>query len=151
MTAAEKRKLEHELATLPPGAIVRRTIRGAARFYHQWREDGTTRSRYLKVGEVDPLRALIERRKEIKRILSGARTGGSPVRQKFLTDIATGRDLLELAKGVEDFEKRDMFPSIMKYLRYGTVTERTVLYRGPDFAHKSGVAYRNVASYLKSL
>ena len=35
--------------------------------------------------------------------------------------------------------------------QYGTVTERTVLYRRPDFAHKSGVAYRNVASYLKSL
>ncbi len=35
--------------------------------------------------------------------------------------------------------------------RYGTVTSRTVLYRGPDFTHKSGVAYRNVANYLKSL
>ena len=35
--------------------------------------------------------------------------------------------------------------------QYGTVTERTVLYRGPDFAHKSGVTYRNVDSYLKSL
>ena len=58
MTAAEKRKLEHELATLPSGAIVRRTIRGAARFYHQWRENGATRSRYLKADEVEAMSKL---------------------------------------------------------------------------------------------
>ena len=129
MTTAEKSKLERELATLPSGTIVRRTIRGATRFYHQWREDGATRSRYLKADEVEALRALIERRKEIKRLLSGGGTGDSPVRQKFMTDIATGRDLLELAMGVEDFEKRDMFPSIMKYLRSNT-TDRVLVISG---------------------
>ena len=86
MTTAEKSKLERELATLPSGTIVRRTIRGATRFYHQWREDGATRSRYLKADEVEALRALIERRKEIKRLLSGGGAGDSPVRQKFLTE-----------------------------------------------------------------
>ena len=35
--------------------------------------------------------------------------------------------------------------------RYGTITERTILYRGQDFMHDSGVGYRNVASYLKSI
>ena len=35
--------------------------------------------------------------------------------------------------------------------RYGTITERTILYRGQDFIHDSGVSYRNVASYLKSI
>ena len=129
MTTAEKRKLERELAALPSGAIVRRTIRGATRFYHQWREDGATRSRYLKVDEVDALRTLIERRKEIKQLLSDGRTGVPPIRRKFMTDIATGRDLLELAKGVEDFERRDMFPSIMKYLRSDT-TDRVLVISG---------------------
>ena len=36
-------------------------------------------------------------------------------------------------------------------MRYGTITERTVLYRGKEFVHDSGVTYRNVASYLKAL
>ena len=129
MTTAEKRKLERELAALPSGAIVRRTIRGAERFYHQWREDGATRSRYLKADEVEALRALIERRKELKRILRGERAGGSPIRRRFMTDVATGRDLLDIARGVERFEKRDMFPSVMKYLRSDT-TDRVLVISG---------------------
>ena len=35
--------------------------------------------------------------------------------------------------------------------RYGTIVARTVLYRGKEFVHDSGITYRNVASYLKSL
>ncbi len=138
MTTAEKRKLEKELAGLPSGAIVRRTIRGAQRFYHQWREDGATRSRYLKAGEVDALRALIERRKEIKSLLSNGQgttvpatreVGFPPIRQKFMTDITTGRDLLEFATGIERFKKRDMFQSVMKYLR-SDATDRVLVISG---------------------
>ena len=118
MTTQERRRLERELATLPTGSIVRRMIRGTERFYHQWRENGSTRSRYLKADEVAPLRALVERRKEIKRLLAGiAAEAVSSKTPPFRTDVATGRALLELAKGVERFDKRDMFPSIMKYLR----------------------------------
>ena len=35
--------------------------------------------------------------------------------------------------------------------RYGEITSRTVLYRGRDFRHPSGVTYRNVEKYLMSL
>ena len=35
--------------------------------------------------------------------------------------------------------------------RYGEITSRTVLYRGRDFRHPSGVIYRNVEKYLMSL
>ena len=138
MTAAEKRKLEKELAGLPSGTIVRRTIRGADRFYRQWREDGTPRSRYLKASEVDALRALIERRKEIKSLLSNGqgsalpatrKAGAASIRQKFTTDVATGRDLLEFATGLERFRKRDMFPSVMKYLR-SDATDRVLVISG---------------------
>ena len=34
---------------------------------------------------------------------------------------------------------------------FGKVSSRVVLYRGSDFAHPSGVSYRNVESYLKAL
>ena len=43
-----------ELETLPKGTIVRRNIRGTDRFYHQWRENGVTKSRYLSPGEIMP-------------------------------------------------------------------------------------------------
>ena len=130
MNASEKKRLERELAKLPHGSIVRRVIRGAERFYHQWRENGATRSRYLGVGEVAPLRALIERRREIKRLLSGAKAAAvSPKSPQFRTDVATGRDLLEFAKGVERLEKRDMFPAVMKYLN-SDVADRVLVVSG---------------------
>ena len=127
MTKAERQRLEREFVRLPRGSIVRRTIRGAVRFYHQWRENGATMSRYLKAEEVAPLRALIARRAEIKRLLSG-RTAPVAV-PAFKTDVATGRTLVELASGVEKFEKRDMFQSIMKYLR-SDVADRVLVIAG---------------------
>ena len=55
-----------EMGELPAGTIVRRIIRGKERFYHQWRENGKTLSRYLKPGEVLPLREKIEKRKALE-------------------------------------------------------------------------------------
>jgi hypothetical protein len=118
MTQEEIASLETELAGLPPGSIVRRLIRGAERFYHQWREDGTTRSRYLKPGEVEALRAKIARRKEIARLLAQSpRRAATPRSPSFRTNVAVGENLVRLARGVEKFKTRDMFHDMMKYLR----------------------------------
>ena len=118
MTSEERLALEAELAALPLGSIVRRTIRGAKRFYHQWREGGATRSRYLKSEEAEALGAKIARRKELKRLL------GCTIRQSatpaFRTHVSVGDALDRLAHGVEGFGTRDMFPAIMKYLRANT-------------------------------
>jgi hypothetical protein len=105
-------------------------IRGAERFYHQWRENGKTRSRYLAAHEVPKLRMLIERRRELVRLLSGRTMPGvHEVVSAFRTDITTGRALLDLAHGVESFKKRDMFPSILKYLRSDS-TDRVLIVCG---------------------
>ena len=53
MTPSERKSLVRELESLPAGTLVKRTIRGAERFYHQWREDGRTRSRYLTRDEAN--------------------------------------------------------------------------------------------------
>ena len=118
MTPSERKALIRELESLPAGTLVKRTIRGAERFYHQWREDGKTRSRYLARDEADELRRQVVRKKELKRLLAGRGSApGAPASTPFRTDIATGKALVELTKGVEGFEARDMFPALMKYLR----------------------------------
>jgi len=118
MNQEEIASLETELTGLPTGSIVRRLIRGAERFYHQWREDGTTRSRYLKPGEVEDLRAKIARRKEIAHLLAQSpRRATTPRTPSFRTNVAVGENLVRLARGVEKFKTRDMFPDMMKYLR----------------------------------
>ena len=126
MTNEERIALESELSTLPQGSIVRREIRGAMRFYHQWREDGRTRSRYLKPDEAEELGAKIARRKEIKQLLGSAPRSAAP---RFMTNVTTGESLVRLAHGVEKFKTRDMFGAIMKYLRSDS-TDRVLVVCG---------------------
>ena len=114
MTNKERTALESELSQLSQGSIVRRVIRGAERFYHQWREDGKTRSRYLKPGEAKELEMKIARRKEVKRLLGTMPRTAAP---SFMTNVTTGENLVRIAHGVEKFKTRDMFGAIMKYLR----------------------------------
>lgn len=122
MTDSERENIKREIAALPPGSIVRRTIRGAVRFYHQWREDGRTRSRYLAADEVGPLRQRIDRRRELKRLLAAGSSGVARNQAPaFRTHVLEGADLFAFARGVESFRTRDMFPSIMAYLRSDSV------------------------------
>ncbi len=107
--------IEAELATLPKGTIVRRNIRGTDRFYHQWRENGVTRNRYLSPGEIMPLRAQLERRKHLleslPKILAVADTvpDKGPLQTDFRCDVLTGRFLAEYAAAANFPQKRDIF------------------------------------------
>lgn len=59
-------ELMSEMECLPSGYISRKVIRGKECFYHQWKEDGRLVSRYLKEGELEPLREQIERRRSLQ-------------------------------------------------------------------------------------
>lgn len=110
---------------LPPGSIVRRVIRGKERFYHQWREDGKTKSRYLKPHEVLPLREAIEKRKmqekRRKAVNSNRRIGDCPQFEGdcplFRTGVVTGRRIPELVAEVRRWEKRESFAELSQWLQ----------------------------------
>ena len=71
--------------------------------------------------------------------------GESLTCQLFEVKHSTGRDDRQL-RHLVDREKLTATEH-----RYGEITSRTVLYRGRDFRHPSGVTYRNVEKYLISL
>ena len=159
MTPSERKALVRELESLPAGTLVRRTIRGAERFYHQWREDGRTRSRYLTRDEADELRRQVLRKKELKRLLAGRDNAPrTAVAKSYRTDIATGKALVELTKGVEGLKTRDMFPAVMKYLRSDS-TDRVLIVCGLRRTGKTTMlrqaiqalspAERRLAAYVK--
>lgn len=157
----EESSLEAELASLPKGTIVRRTIRGTERFYHQWREDGVTRSRYLSPGEILPLRAQLERRKyltgSVPKQISSA--GKGPVPSDFRCDVLMGRFLSEYAASVGHERKRDCFFTLFEFSRQaiGSVpplflvgprgTGKTTLLR--QFLRELPVTVRAKAAYLR--
>lgn len=58
--------LEQELSTCINGYISRKIINGKERFYLQWIQNGKIKSRYIKSDELDEIRTLVERRKQIQ-------------------------------------------------------------------------------------
>ncbi len=94
----------NESETLPQGTIVRRTIRGAVRYYHQWRENGKTMSRYLKPGELQPLRDLLTQRKALKRGASGRNATLPRSLEEACASIDDLRRYLVATYGAEAFD-----------------------------------------------
>ena len=60
------KKLEDELLTYPNGYISRKLIGGKERFYLQWTENGRLKSKYIKADELEHMRSMVERRKQIQ-------------------------------------------------------------------------------------
>ena len=106
-----------ELASLPIGSISRKKIAGKTRYYRQWVEEGRTKSVYLKASEVEIVRAQIERRRELVKLL---RPYGVSGRRATSRDVAikTGRELSDWADFVSGWDFRDVFPDIVKFLRW---------------------------------
>ena len=106
-----------EVSRLPVGSISRKKIAGKVRYYRQWVEDGRTRSEYLKESEVAAVRAQIERRRGLLRLL---RASGVARKTSVRADAAvkTGRELSDWADFVSGWDARDVFPDIMKFLRW---------------------------------
>ena len=103
-----------EMEELPAGTIVRRIIRGKERFYHQWRENGKTLSRYLKPGEVLPLREKIEKRKALEPS-RGRKSAPAPYGPSC--GLLTGSRLSELAVSVRPLKPRSALEPVVRLLK----------------------------------
>ena len=123
----EIERYREELAKLPTGSISRKTIAGKVRYYRQWVEDGRTRSEYLKESEVDGVRGQIERRRELAKLLrpygGGARSSG-----RVDAAVKTGRELSDWADFVSGWDARDVFPDIMKFLRWPSESKVLIVF-----------------------
>ncbi len=106
-----------ELAKLPPGCISCKTIAGKKRYYRQWVEDGRTKSVYLRESEVDAVRNQINRRRELVALLRPYGMVGKRSARKDAS-VKTGRELSDWADFVSGWDFRDVFPDIVKFLRW---------------------------------
>ena len=65
-------ELTARIKELPKGYISKKTIGGKIYYYHQWSENGSKQSRYIKDDEVEPLVKLIDERKELQTRVNGS-------------------------------------------------------------------------------
>lgn len=62
-------ELSEKIRELPKGYISQKTVGGKVYFYHQWSENGTKKSKYLRADEAALLSEQIEKRKALQREL----------------------------------------------------------------------------------
>lgn len=66
--------LTARIKELPKGYISKKTIGGKIYYYHQWSENGSKQSRYIKDDEVEPLAKQIAERKELQAQVSSLKS-----------------------------------------------------------------------------
>ena len=62
-------ELTNEIEKLPKGYISTKIISGKTYFYHQWSENGSKKSRYVRDDEIKELSDLIEKRRQLQQEL----------------------------------------------------------------------------------
>ena len=119
MENTEKRLAEilDEISKLPVGNITHKTIRGKSRMYLQWREDGKSRSRYIKAEEEADIAAAVELRKKLETEYRNLKNGRIVETEPFLTNVKTKDELTAACRSVEKFGQRECMSVLKKYLR----------------------------------
>jgi len=114
--------LREEMASLPKGTIVYKSIGGKKRPYLQWKEAGKTKNKYLKADELEKVMALVEKRRQLEAKLKSMdfsvheNKSTNETIHDFHTNVIYGDYLNEFISDVASFDKRDCFKIVEEYL-----------------------------------
>ena len=125
-------ELKSEISKLPVGYISKKNINGKIRYYHQWKESDKIKSKYIKDGELESLQAGIEKRRKLQSELKSLKKEVPKMKNipvsEFYTNVNVGDELLDLTGYVENFEKRDCYNTIQKFLNLPAEPRVCVIY-----------------------
>ena len=125
-------EIRARLEKLPIGYISKKTINGKIRYYHQWKENGKLKSKYLKKGEEIALQEQINERKalqaEEKELMKGGSPGLDNTSIKLNTNAILGRNLLVFGEGADKFQKRDCYSEIYEYINSDRSDRIAIIY-----------------------
>ena len=127
-------ELENLISKLPQGSITYKTIHGKKQPYLQWTENGKTKSKYIKISERDAVIEQVSLRKSLQEELKKLKAESSSFvprapRVSFETNVVIGHGLYAMTEGVRDWEKRDCFEQLQKYIN-GSGYDRVCLLYG---------------------
>jgi hypothetical protein len=127
-------EIENMIARLPQGSITYKTIHGKEQPYLQWTEKGKSKSKYIKTAERETVMEQVSLRRTLQEELKALKTEVPSFVEKtadisFETNVITGRDLYAMTEGVRDWEKRDCFEQLQKYI-HGSGYDRVCLVYG---------------------
>lgn len=127
------KELEDKIKEYPQGTIVIKTIRGKKRTYLQWREDGKTKSKYLKDNEIDTVKETISERQSLEKKLKELKQSENVFNRMepeipFNTFVLTGENLESAVSPVKLYKKRYCYRDIKKFLNGDYYGKICVLY-----------------------
>lgn len=113
-----------KINALPAGNITRRKIRGKSRMYLQWREDGRTKSKYIKAADEEAVAAAVAMRKTLEAEYKKLKNGATLFVQEkyndghaFRTNVKMGDELAVACENVERYRERECINGIKAYLK----------------------------------
>ena len=126
-------ELEQQIARLPAGSVVYKTINGKKQPYLQWKENGKTKSRYLGAAIRDDIIPKVALRKELSEELRELKSSHIALcsranKPAFHSRVVTGDGLNCLIDAVKGLEKRDCYRKLEKYLHGKTFGRVCLLY-----------------------
>lgn len=114
-------ELKEKIAKLPIGYISKKNINGKTRYYRQWTEMGKIKSKYIKDGELEELQEKIEIRRSLQNELKLLEKEVPKMKNipmsDFRTKVTVGEKLFAMTEQVKNYEKRDCFVNIQRFLR----------------------------------
>ena len=140
-------QLEKRIAELPVGYISKKIINGKERYYHQWKEDGKLKSKYIKKNELEHMEKDIEERKRLQsklKELKDTLPKNSIDSTSFETNVKVGLELNSMVVKVKKYRKRDIFPKLSKYL-YGDDYSRVCVVYGLRRTGKTTMLFQAIA------
>lgn len=103
------------LDSLPRGTIVRKTVKGRTYYYHRWYEGGRRHEKFVPSSEVEKLKSLIEKRKE----LEGSLAYEAEASYGHECTILMGNALKDFTSPVRSWRRRDCFDRLKEYVENG--------------------------------
>ena len=126
-------ELEAQIAELPRGSVVYKSIKGKKWPYLQWTEGGKSKSQFVKEEELALVTEQVAQRKamqaELKSLKAKAPKQTQVTLPAFKTNVITGSGLMAMTDGIKGWKKRDCFATLQKYLK-SKATDRVCLVYG---------------------
>lgn len=124
-------KIREEIESLPIGNITNKKIYGKIYPYYQWREGGKQRAKRVKGEELERLKGLIARRKELENLIKEEAPTYYIRKEEdsFSSIIRTGKELEDFVRPVKKWKKRSCYLGLRDYV-YGEIYDRVYILYG---------------------
>ena len=116
--------LDEQIETMPRGSISTKKVNGHTYYYHRWYEGKTKKEQFIPEEEVIPLRAQIEKRKELqaqrtelkKQLPKGSKKKLPEDKAEYITMVRSGPELRAFMTPALKYRRRECYTRLQEYV-----------------------------------